>query len=109
MAEASCCPDLARLMATRPRAATSASACLTAPTARWACWPPARRAAPPLASGVELVWATSYHVEPKLIEAFAERLPGLRGKVLFTAHSLPAPNEQYDREARATASAVAAL
>jgi ferrochelatase len=61
------------------------------------------------AAGVELAWATSYHVEPKLIEAFAERLPGLRGKVLFTAHSLPAPNERYDREARATASAVAAL
>jgi ferrochelatase len=60
------------------------------------------------ASGVELNWATSYHDEPLLIEAFAERLQGLRGKVLFTAHSLPAPNEQYDREARATASAVAA-
>ena len=43
-----------------------------------------------------------------LIEAFAERLRGLPGKVLFTAHSLPAPNEQYDREARATAAAVAA-
>ncbi len=28
--------------------------------------------------------------------------------MLFTAHSLPAPNERYDREARATASAVAA-
>ena len=28
--------------------------------------------------------------------------------MLFTAHSLPAPNEQYDREARLTASAVAA-
>ncbi|MCX6627439.1 MAG: ferrochelatase, partial [Candidatus Solibacter sp.] len=60
------------------------------------------------AGGVELAWATSYHDEPLLIEAFAERLQGLRGKVLFTAHSLPAPNEQYDSEARATASAVAA-
>jgi ferrochelatase len=59
-------------------------------------------------AGVELAWATSYHTEPKLIEAFAERLQGLRGKVLFTAHSLPSPNEQYDREARATAAAVAA-
>ena len=60
------------------------------------------------AAGVELAWATSYHTEPLLIDAFAERLQGLRGKVLFTAHSLPAPNEQYDGEARATASAVAA-
>ena len=60
------------------------------------------------ASGVDLNWATSYHDEPLLIDAFAERLQGLRGKVLFTAHSLPAPNEQYDGEARATASAVAA-
>jgi ferrochelatase len=60
------------------------------------------------AAGVELSWATSYHTEPLLIEAFAERLRCLQGKVLFTAHSLPAPNEQYDRESRATASAVAA-
>jgi ferrochelatase len=60
------------------------------------------------AAGVELAWATSYHTEPLLIEAFAERLRGLCGKVLFTAHSLPAPNEQYDRESRATAAAVAA-
>ncbi len=60
------------------------------------------------AGGVDLAWATSFHDEPLLIEAFGERLKGLRGKVLFTAHSLPAPNEQYDREARATASAVAA-
>jgi ferrochelatase len=60
------------------------------------------------AAGVELNWATRYHTEPLLIEAFAERLRGLRGKVLFTAHSLPAPNEQYDSEARATAAAVAA-
>lgn len=59
------------------------------------------------AAGVELNWATSFATEPLLIEAFAERLQGLRGKVLFTAHSLPAPNERYDIEARATASAVA--
>ncbi len=59
------------------------------------------------AGGVELAWAASYAEEPLLIEAFAERLQGLRGKVLFTAHSLPAPNERYDREARGTASAVA--
>jgi len=60
------------------------------------------------ASGVELKWATSYCVEPALVEAFAEKLDGSAGKVLFTAHSLPAPNEQYEREARATAAAVAA-
>jgi ferrochelatase len=60
------------------------------------------------AEGVELQWAASYATEPLLIEAFAERLQGLRGKVLFTAHSLPAPNERYDGEARATARAVAA-
>jgi ferrochelatase len=60
------------------------------------------------AAGVELKWAASFAVEPLLIEAFAERLQGLRGQVLFTAHSLPTPNEQYDSEARATASAVAA-
>ena len=59
------------------------------------------------AAGVELAWAASYPVEPLLVGAFAERLRGLRGKVLFTAHSLPAPNERYDGEARATASAVA--
>jgi ferrochelatase len=61
-----------------------------------------------VAEGVELKWATSYHDEPLLIEAFAERLQTLSGKVLFTAHSLPAPNQQYDCEARATAAAVAA-
>jgi ferrochelatase len=60
------------------------------------------------AAGVELAWATSYHLEPQLIDAFAERLRGLNGKVLFTAHSLPAPNEVYDAECRATAGAVAA-
>ena len=60
------------------------------------------------ADGVELVWAASFATEPLLVEAFAERLQGLRGKVLFTAHSLPEPNEQYDGEAHATARAVAA-
>jgi ferrochelatase len=60
------------------------------------------------AGGIELTWARSYHDEPLLIEAFAERLQGMSGKVLFTAHSLPAPNEIYDAESRATASAVAA-
>jgi ferrochelatase len=60
------------------------------------------------AEGVGLKWATSYCEEPALVAAFAEKLEGMSGKVLFTAHSLPAPNEQYEREARATASAVAA-
>jgi protoporphyrin/coproporphyrin ferrochelatase len=60
------------------------------------------------AGDVELAWAKSYHDEPLLIEAFAERLQGLAGKVLFTAHSLPSPNAVYDAGCRATASAVAA-
>jgi ferrochelatase len=65
------------------------------------------------ADGIELSWAKSYHNEPLLIEAFAERLRGMqtpvgRTKVLFTAHSLPEPNTVYDGESRATASAVAA-
>ena len=60
------------------------------------------------ADGVDLKWAASFATEPLLVEAFAERLQGLRGKVLFTAHSLPAPNERYDGEAHATARAVAA-
>lgn len=59
-------------------------------------------------------WAKSYHDEPLLIEAFAEKLrpqlPG--GRVLFTAHSLPekalANGDPYERECRATAAAVAA-
>ncbi len=83
----------------------------------------------------EIVWAKSYHDEPLLIEAFAERLSsaaGLAGgvlisspqsnppparpaalpaRVLFTAHSLPekilAAGDPYDRETRATAAAVA--
>jgi ferrochelatase len=70
----------------------------------------------------QISWAKSFHDEPLLIEAFAERLaplarvsePRLSGsgpKVLFTAHSLPekalANGDPYDREARATAAAVA--
>ncbi len=59
-------------------------------------------------------WARSFHDEPALIEAFAERLaPVAAGRrVLFTAHSLPekalAPGDPYDRETRATAALVAA-
>jgi ferrochelatase len=62
----------------------------------------------------EIAWAKSFHDEPLLVEAFAERLaPFARGqKVLFTAHSLPekalANGDPYDREARGTAAAVAA-
>ena len=62
----------------------------------------------------EFVWAKSYHSEPLLIEAFAERLKPVAGgrQVLFTAHSLPekilATGDPYDGEARATAAAVAA-
>jgi protoporphyrin/coproporphyrin ferrochelatase len=62
----------------------------------------------------EIAWARSYHDEPLLIEAFAEKLePVADGrKVLFTAHSLPekalATGDPYDRESRATAAAVAA-
>lgn len=67
-----------------------------------------------LGANVELVWAHSFHDEPLLIEAFAEKLAPLADgrKVLFTAHSLPekalANGDPYEREARATASAVAA-
>lgn len=59
------------------------------------------------AAGIELVWATSYHDEPLLIEAFAERLTNPRGRLLFTAHSLPAPNQQYAAESSTTARLVA--
>jgi ferrochelatase len=59
------------------------------------------------ANGVELTWAKSYHDEPFLIEAFAERLRGAEGRVIFTAHSLPAPNDGYERECRETAALVA--
>ena len=63
----------------------------------------------------EFVWARSFHDEPLLIQAFAERLAPLvkePRRVLFTAHSLPekalANGDPYDRETRATAAAVAA-
>jgi len=61
-----------------------------------------------------LMWAKSYHDEPGLIDAFAERLKPLAGgrRVLFTAHSLPeqalTAGDPYDRECRATAELVAA-
>lgn len=60
----------------------------------------------------EIRWATSFHAEPLLIEAFAERLRPLgAGKILFTAHSLPekalANGDPYAAECRATAAAVA--
>ena len=62
----------------------------------------------------EIVWAKSFHDEPLLVEAFAERLRplGAGQNILFTAHSLPeralASGDPYDRETRATAAAVAA-
>ncbi|MBS1854820.1 MAG: ferrochelatase [Acidobacteria bacterium] len=59
------------------------------------------------AGEIELVWAHSYHEEPALLAAFAERLGGAAGRVLFTAHSLPEPNQRYEQEARATAAGVA--
>lgn len=66
------------------------------------------------AAGVtaEIVWAKTFHDEPLLIEAFAEKLaPIADGKrVLFTAHSLPekalANGDPYDCEARQTADLV---
>jgi ferrochelatase len=77
-----------------------------------------------IATGI--TWAKSFHDEPLLIEAFAERLRAAVAqavaqasrsvssvsRVLFTAHSLPekalANADPYDREARATAALVAA-
>ena len=62
----------------------------------------------------EIRWARSFHDEPLLIEAFAEKLePVAAGrKVLLTAHSVPEKSlfggDPYDRETRATAAAVAA-
>jgi protoporphyrin/coproporphyrin ferrochelatase len=58
-------------------------------------------------------WADSYHDEPLLIQAFAERLrPTLPAeRVVFTAHSLPeralANGDPYERECLATAELVA--
>jgi len=74
----------------------------------------AREAAAEADVMAEIVWATSYHTEPLLIEAYAERLrPVLPAeRILFTAHSLPeqapAADDPYDAECRATAAAVAA-
>jgi ferrochelatase len=64
----------------------------------------------------EFKWAKSYHAEPLLVEAFAERLAPLVGpegrRLLLTAHSLPekalANGDPYDRETHETAAAVAA-
>jgi ferrochelatase len=59
----------------------------------------------------EIRWARSFHDEPLLVEAFAEKLETVAagGKVLFTAHSVPEKAlAGYDREARTTAAAVAA-
>jgi ferrochelatase len=62
----------------------------------------------------EIRWARSFHDEPLLIEAFAEKLePVAAGrKVLLTAHSVPEKSlsggDPYDLETRATAAAVAA-
>src|SRR5262245_8141232 len=59
----------------------------------------------------QLSWARTYHDEPLLIEAFAERLQPEGRRVLFTAHSLPekalAGGDPYDRETRRTAELVA--
>jgi ferrochelatase len=60
-----------------------------------------------------IAWAESYHDEPLLIEAFAERLRPVSAErhVIFTAHSLPekalAGGDPYDRECRRTAGLVA--
>jgi ferrochelatase len=63
----------------------------------------------------EIRWARSFHDDPPLIEAFAEKLEPMAAgrKVLLTAHSVPEKalaggNDPYDRETRATAAAVAA-
>jgi ferrochelatase len=65
------------------------------------------------APALNISWAKSYHDEPLLLDAFAEKLrPLLPGRVIFTAHSLPekalANGDPYERECRATAAAVAA-
>jgi ferrochelatase len=63
----------------------------------------------------EIAWAKTYHNEPLLIEAFAERLRPLMvegRRLLLTAHSLPekalANGDPYDCETRTTAASVAA-
>jgi ferrochelatase len=73
-----------------------------------------REAAAAAGVGAEIVWATSFHTEPLLIAAYAERLQPMlpAEKMLFTAHSLPqqalAAGDPYETECRATAAAVAA-
>jgi len=73
-----------------------------------------REAADEAGVTAEIVWANSYHTEPILIDAYAERLRPLlpAERVLFTAHSLPeqalAAGDPYETECRATAAAVAA-
>jgi protoporphyrin/coproporphyrin ferrochelatase len=65
------------------------------------------------APNLNYAWAHSYHDEPLLIQAFAERLRPLlpAERVVFTAHSLPeralANGDPYERECRATADLVA--
>jgi len=72
-----------------------------------------REAAAAAGVGAEIVWATSFHTEPLLIAAYAERLQPMlpAEKMLFTAHSLPqqalAAGDPYETECRATAAAVA--
>ncbi len=66
-----------------------------------------------LGMNAEIVWTRTFHDHPLLVEAYAEKLAPLAGgrRVLFTAHSLPErileAGDPYDREARATAAAVA--
>jgi ferrochelatase len=73
-----------------------------------------REAAAEASVKAEIVWAKSYHADPLLIEAYAERLrPMLPAeRMLFTAHSLPeqalTTSDPYADECRATAAAVAA-
>ncbi|MCW5976621.1 MAG: ferrochelatase [Bryobacteraceae bacterium] len=61
----------------------------------------------------EIAWTKSFHDHPGLIEAFYEKLAPLlpAERVLFTAHSLPErileKADPYDKEAKATARAVA--
>jgi ferrochelatase len=73
-----------------------------------------REAADAAGATAEIVWAKSYHDQPLLIEAYADRLRPLlpTARMLFTAHSLPkqalAPGDPYEAQCRATAAAVAA-
>jgi ferrochelatase len=68
-----------------------------------------------LPSAVQLTRITSFHVHPRLVEAFAERVraaqPQADERVVFTAHSLPVRvienGDPYAAEVQATARAVA--